>query len=98
MYRNLSATMAQLEVSGFSDLAAKLLLETSKQVITARKYPMEFSEPKQAKRLQRLLYELFHFYPTNKQRISFTLSDNNLIIKIKDREEQRGRKGLKRPF
>lgn len=92
MYRNQPNTQTQLELIGYADLATKLLAETNKPILITRSYLIEFPERKSAKRLQKLLYELFHEYPDNKTRISFRLEDTNLRISLVNKEETRGRK------
>ncbi len=96
MYRNLPATLAQINAVGCSTYAAELLEEASKPIIVPYKRQITFGSPTQAARLQRLLYELLYYYPKEKSKISMKLDGSILIIKLTNKEERRGRKGMKK--
>lgn len=94
--RSLPGTLAQLEASGFGSYAAELLTELSRPVIVPYEYTINFDSHKQVKRLQRLLYQLLWFHPDKKSKVSFRADDLSLTIKISDKTERRGRKGIKK--
>lgn len=94
--RNLSGTLAQLEVSGFGSYAAELLSELSKPVVIPYEYTINFDNHIQVKRLQRLLYQLLWFHPDKKSKVSLKADELFLTIRISDKTERRGRRGSKK--
>ena len=95
MYRNKEATLTLINAAGYYDIVNKLLIEARENIKIARSYLVEFEEVKPAKQLMRLMYELLWFYPEEKARITLRLEGNNLRVLLVDREERRGRKGMK---
>jgi len=94
-YRNLTATIAQIEAAGWTDTFNHILSAASNPVMIQHEICLPCIEPKQVNRVIRLLYQFFYHYPEQKARLSFRKS--GLVVKVifRDRLENRGRKGLK---
>ncbi len=95
MYRNLTKTTAQIEAAGLTETVNRIIDTASAPVIIAHDLTLEFVEEKQAKRAMRLMYEFLYFHPVQKSRLSIRQEGKNLRICLRDKEERRGRKGMK---
>ncbi len=94
-YRNLSATIAQIEAAGLTDTIDRILSVASNPVVVQHEVHLDCIEPKQVDRIIRLLYQYFYHFPEQKARLSFRKSGLTVIVIFRDRLENRGRKGLK---